>query len=55
MAAAYSFEHSRSKSYSADIRWRMVYQRLMSELTYKQIAATSKCRSFNGMENCPKV
>ena len=39
MAAVYSFEHSRSKSYSADIRWRMVYQRLMSGLTYEQIAA----------------
>ena len=39
MAAVYSFEHSRSKSYSTNIRWQMVYQRLMSRLTYEQIAA----------------
>jgi len=38
MVAVCSFEHSRSKSYSADIRWRMVYQRLMNGLTYEQIA-----------------
>ena len=39
MAVQYSFEHSRSRSYGADIRWRMVYQRLMGGLTYERIAA----------------
>ena len=49
MAAVYSFEHSRSKSYSTDMRWRMVYQRLMSGLTYEQIDVNlNACGSFNG-------
>ena len=39
MAAKYAFEPSRSKAYSDDMKWRMVYQRHMAGLTYEQIAA----------------
>ena len=37
-AMNYSFEHSKSILYGADIRWRTVHQRLMNGLTYEQIA-----------------
>ena len=32
------FESARSKAYSSDLRWRMVYQRYFLELPYNQIA-----------------
>ena len=35
----YSFQPRRSKAYSSDMRWRMVYQRYMTGLTYEQIGA----------------
>ena len=38
MAARYSFEPSRSKAYSDDMKWRMVYQRHMTGLTCERIA-----------------
>ena len=34
----FSFENSRSKAYSKDIRWRMIHQRCSLGLTYAQIA-----------------
>lgn len=33
-----SFESSRSKAYSADLRWRMVYQRCILDLPYAEVA-----------------
>ena len=33
-----SMEPHRTRSYSVDLKWRMVYQRLMFGLTYQQIA-----------------
>ena len=33
-----SFESSRSKAYSADLRWRMVYQRCILYLPYAEVA-----------------
>jgi len=35
----YSCESARTKAYSNDLRWRMVYQRCMLGLTYKEIAS----------------
>lgn len=34
----FSFESSRSKAYSSDIRWRMIHQRCLLGLTYSEIA-----------------
>ena len=36
--ATFSCESTRSKAYSSDLRWRMVYQRSLLELSYNQIA-----------------
>ena len=36
---AYSCESSRKKAYSADLRWRMVYQRHMLGLTFEEIGS----------------
>ena len=35
----YSCESARTKAYSNDLRWRMVYQRCMLGLTYEEIAS----------------
>ncbi len=35
----FSFESSRSKAYSSDLRWRMVYQRTLLGQSYSQIAS----------------
>ena len=35
----YSCESARTKAYSNDLRWRMVYQRCMLGLTYEEVAS----------------
>ena len=34
-----AFKSHRTKAYREDIRWRMIYQRYMIDLSYQQIAA----------------
>ena len=35
----FSFEKARTKAYSSDLQWRMVYQRCIQELPYATIAS----------------
>ena len=55
MAAVYFFEHSRSKSYNTDMRWRMVWSEAYERPNLWTNSCEFKSGSFNGMENCPKV
>ena len=52
--AAMSAEPGRTKAYSADLRWRIVWQRIGQDLTYREIAA-NLCISLGTVSNIMKL
>ena len=61
ISVMFSFESSRSKAYSKDIRWRMIYQKCSLGLTYAQIATnmnvdpSTVCRTVQLLEQTGTV
>ena len=52
--AAMSAEPGKTKVYSADLRWRIVWQRIGQDLTYREIA-TNFCISLGSVSNIMKL